>query len=101
MTKLSPITDQHSVFPAGNFPSPSVSRCGVADHFVQLYERDEFLISSVGRFVLHGLRNDSSALVIASAERLDGIGRELRDGGVDLAEMIEKGRYLQLTAPEV
>jgi PAS domain S-box-containing protein len=101
MTKPSSVADQQRPFPAGNLPSGSDCTCRVADHFVQFYDRDEFLTTSVGRFVLHGLRNQSNALVIASAEHLDGIRRELREGGVDPDEMIQQGRYLQLTATDV
>jgi PAS domain S-box-containing protein len=88
-----------SVASNGVQAAPRVTECAT-DHFVQFYERDEFLVSSVGRYVLDGLVMDGSAIVIGTPEHRDGIASHLKAAGIDLDSLIESGRYVPLDARE-
>src|SRR5688572_27068778 len=104
MTKLSTPTVvrvTRSSAPSRNDARPVAGPgVGCSDHFVQFYERDEFLVSSVGRYVLDGLVMEGSAIVIATAAHRDGIAAHLNSAGIELDSLIENGRYVPLDARE-
>lgn len=59
----------------------------VEQHFVQFYESEDFLISSVARFAESGLRQGEAVLLVATATHLDGIETRLKSRGVDLGAL--------------
>ena len=54
------------------------------DHFVQFYEKEEFLYPIVADFIADGLRAGEPAVVIAIPEHRDGIAADLSGKGFDL-----------------
>ncbi|HEX7125233.1 MAG TPA: ATP-binding protein [Thermodesulfobacteriota bacterium] len=71
--------------------------CG---HLVQFYERDAFLVETVGRFIAHGADAAGGRVVIATGPHRAGIEARLRAGGLDLAADRTPGRYVALDAAE-
>ena len=69
-------------------------------HAVQFYERDEFLLEGVTRFVSAGIGDGDCAIVIATrAHRADLDARLLRRG-LDLNAARRRGTYVTLDAAE-
>ena len=55
------------------------------DHLVQLYTRDEALVSTVARFVAHGLSGGEGAVVITTASHWTKIAERLGTDGIEVA----------------
>jgi PAS domain S-box-containing protein len=68
------------------------------EHFVQFYERDEFLIASVAGFVGEGLRAGDPVIVIATDSHRSSLNQRLREDGIDLKAARTEGRYILLDA---
>jgi hypothetical protein len=72
----------------------------VDQHAVQFYERDEFLLEGVTRFVSMGISDGDCSIVIATkAHRADLDARLLRRG-LDLNAARRRGSYIALDAAE-
>jgi PAS domain S-box-containing protein len=69
-------------------------------HIVQFYERDEFLLAEVGRFIGTALGAGDSGIVIATKAHRDGIAQRLASNGLNMTVAIAQGRYLALDAAE-
>src|SRR5687768_7437028 len=76
------------------------STCACSDHFVQFYERDDFLINALGRFVVEGLTSEASILVIATPAHQASLDAHLASVGIDVGGLRENGRYMALDAAE-
>src|SRR5687768_3487929 len=63
-----------------------------AEHFVQFYETDEFLIDSVSGFVGAALANDGNSIVIATPEHRQSLTKKLHACGINTKEAIAAGR---------
>ena len=75
------------------------SDMGEAEHFVQFYENDAFLVESVGAFVGAGLKVDQCALVIGTALHRQGIETVLRtQEAIDLEVMKARKQYVAVDA---
>jgi PAS domain S-box-containing protein len=70
------------------------------EHFVQFYESDDYLISSVAGFLGAALAEDQCAVVIATGEHRDGFERALTELAIDPAEAVDEGRLVWLDAAE-
>jgi hypothetical protein len=80
---------------------PSIRRsCACSDHFVQFYERDDFLINALGRFIVEGLTSEASILVIATPAHRASLDAHLASVGIGLGGLLENGRYVALDAAE-
>ncbi len=73
---------------------------GASEHFVQFYERDDFLAKSVAGFIGSGLNNGDSAIVIATADHRQSIEVNLALEGVDVSAAKSASRYIPLDAAE-
>jgi KaiC/GvpD/RAD55 family RecA-like ATPase len=71
-----------------------------ADHSVQFYEDDAFLVESVGRFVSSALNSGSVAIVVATGPHRERLLQELQLRGMDVASATREGRYIPLDAAE-
>src|SRR5258706_10841429 len=81
--------------------TPQVSRNTAPhprDHVVRFYEDDSFLCSTVGRFLLEGYRQGTSAIVIATSEHRLGIESALEAGGMAGSEAKRQGPLLVVDA---
>ncbi len=73
----------------------------IEEHFVEFYESDDFLISSVTRFAASGLRLGEAVLLFATAKHLDGIETRLELQGFDLATLKARGSFITRDADAV
>jgi PAS domain S-box-containing protein len=69
-------------------------------HAVQFYSDDAFLVDSISEFIGTSLLAGSAAIVIATKVHRDGIERQLRERGIDLAGALEQGRYVVLDSDQ-
>ena len=81
-------------------PRPSNGDPALDRHAVQFYDRDEFLLEGVTRFVSMGISDGDCSIVIATmAHRADLDARLLRRG-LDLHAARRRGTYIALDAAE-
>ncbi|HYN85495.1 MAG TPA: ATP-binding protein [Pyrinomonadaceae bacterium] len=80
------------------FPRPDWGAMGEAEHFVQFYESEPFLLDSVSGFVSAGLGAGDACVVVAGPRRLEILERRLAAEGVDVAASAAQGRYVALDA---
>jgi CheY-like chemotaxis protein len=78
----------------------TLERVADAEHVVQLYESDRFLVACVGRFLREPLRQGGGAMVIATVEHRAPLERalDLEELSVDAAG--RRGQYVHLDADE-
>jgi PAS domain S-box-containing protein len=69
-------------------------------HIVQFYERDDFLVGEVSRFIGTALGAGDSGIVIASKAHREGIAQRLASNSVNTALATAQGRYVALDAEE-
>jgi PAS domain-containing protein len=67
-------------------------------HIVQFYEKDDFLVESVARFLDPTLAAGGAALVVATEAHRDALADELRARGFDLDRAVLEGRFVALDA---
>ncbi|HXT49269.1 MAG TPA: PAS domain S-box protein, partial [Gemmatimonadaceae bacterium] len=79
-------------------PAASWRDAGDHEHFVQFYEQDATLVRSVSEYIQQGLGTGAGAIVIASAEHLEELERDLRAGGLDVAGAKDRGQLVVLEA---
>ncbi len=71
------------------------------DHFVQFCETDDFLITSVGKFVSTGLMQGDICIVLATQTHREGIDEYLKAAGLAVSAARAQGRYISLDAASV
>ena len=91
-----------SVAPLGQLaPVSDWSGAAGPEHFVQFYEADAFLISSLGGFVGAGLAEGDACIVVATVAHRDALDARLRTDGFDLDAARACGQYVSLDASEM
>jgi PAS domain S-box-containing protein len=91
----------HRMPPAdGSAPQVDWGQMGPAEHFVQFYESDAFLVRSVAGFIAAGLAKGDGAVVIATPSHRDDIRQGLQAEGVNVSAAVSEGRYVALDAEE-
>ena len=87
---------------AGSHPRPGTPEEGrialAHDHAVQFYESPEYLTSVVGEFVVAGLAQGDSVIIIATGKHAASFSRRLSELGVDVAAARADGRLSLLSA---
>jgi signal transduction histidine kinase len=68
------------------------------EHFVQFYEKDDFLVDSLCRFVTEALQASETAVIVATDEHLNALNRRLSERGSDVVAAITTGNYVPLSA---
>ena len=68
------------------------------EHFVQFYEKDDFLIDSLCRFVTDGLQANETVVVVATDEHLNALNRRLSERNLDVVAAITTGNYVPMSA---
>jgi PAS domain S-box-containing protein len=69
-------------------------------HVVQFFERDDFLVADVSRFIGTALGSGDAGIVIATKAHRDGIARKLAANGLNTAMATQQGRYVALDAAQ-
>lgn len=68
------------------------------EHFVQFCETDEFLITSVGKFISTGLMQGDTCIVLATQAHRDGFNEYLKAEGLSVSKARTRGKYISLDA---
>ena len=68
------------------------------EHFVQFYEHDDFIVDSLCRFVLDGLQQSETVIVVATDEHLNALNHCLSQRELDVVAAITTGHYVPLSA---
>src|SRR5215207_6156192 len=76
------------------------SAIGTSEHFVQFYERDDFLIQSVAGFIDAGLRQGEAVIILATRPHTEAIWHRLREADLDIEEAQASGRFILPEAAE-
>jgi signal transduction histidine kinase len=72
--------------------------CIESPHWVQFYERDEYLLDSLSSFIGTGLRAGEGAVLAATNEHLAALETRLLADGINLPEATRSGKYFVLDA---
>lgn len=81
-------------------PRTDWTATGPAEHFVQFYEADAFLLDAIGEFIGAGLHAGEVGIVIATAAHRADLAGRLTAAGLDVAQARASGRYVALDAAE-
>ena len=68
-----------------------------AEHFVQFYEADTFLLDSLSGFIGAGLGAGNACIVVATEVHRQGLEERLKDNGLDLAAVRARGNTSRWT----
>jgi signal transduction histidine kinase/CheY-like chemotaxis protein len=79
---------------------PSASASAHHAHVVQFYEGESFLVDAVSQYIAPALAAEGVGIVIATAQHRTAVAESLRMRGVDLAAVVDQGRYVALDAGE-
>ncbi|HET8631883.1 MAG TPA: GAF domain-containing protein [Thermomicrobiales bacterium] len=85
----------------GAAPHADWRAVGEANHFVQVYEADAFLLDAVADFIGASLRAGDVGVVLATAEHRAGLEERLAAYGLDPAAARAAGRYVALDAADL
>src|SRR4051812_39265337 len=85
--------------PTGN-PRADWSHIADSDHFVQFYESDEFLASSVAGFIGSALEAGDCGIIITTREHRMHIHKALKQRGLDVPTLRAGRRFVALDAAE-
>jgi len=70
------------------------------EHFVQFYEKDEFILGSISQFLAAGFERGEAAVVAATRSHLEGLHPLLSTRGFNVSRLTDSGQYLTLDAEE-
>jgi signal transduction histidine kinase/ActR/RegA family two-component response regulator len=73
---------------------------GEAEHFVQFYETDLFLLNSLSGFIGAGLAAGEGCIVVATKAHREALEEQLNARGLDMAAACATGQYVALDAAE-
>jgi signal transduction histidine kinase len=71
-----------------------------ANHSVQFYSEDSFLVETTSRFLAGALGDGNAAIVVANPAHRVSIARRLQTMGLDMPGARSHGRYVELDAEE-
>lgn len=70
-------------------------------HFVQFYEKDDYILESISQFLATGFERGEGAIVAASGSHLEALHPLLTTRGVDVSRLTDSGQYLPMNAEEM
>jgi hypothetical protein len=96
-------TYAHQITPSGTDAPDIPLAPGIAqrEHAVHLYESTESLCKNVADFICDGFAKGQPGLIIATAEHLAGIARELQSRQIDCEAMKKNGQLVEVDADEM
>ena len=68
------------------------------EHFVQFYESDEYLLSSLASYIATGIVSGETAVIVATGDHLDGLEKRLLAQGFNPLEVTQSGKLITLDA---
>lgn len=71
-----------------------------SDHFVQFYEADSSLLSSLSGYIGTGLSSGGAAIIIATRAHRLGLMSKLQAAGIDVLTASASGKYVSLDAAQ-
>jgi signal transduction histidine kinase/ActR/RegA family two-component response regulator len=81
-------------------PFPGWNELSEAEHFVQFYEENAFLLNSLSSFICAGLCAGEACIVVATKEHRDELEALMLNSGLDVAGARSSGQYVALDAAE-
>ncbi|MGH9969669.1 MAG: ATP-binding protein [Pyrinomonadaceae bacterium] len=81
-------------------PRTDWSEMSPAEHFVQFYEGDGFLLNSLSGFVGAAINSGDAALVVATKPHRDGLDELLLTNGLDIDAARSRRQYVSLDAAD-
>ena len=81
-------------------PRADGAEMSAADHFVQFYEADAYLLDAVADFLGEALRAGDAGIAVATRAHCEGLEERLRVAGFDLAGARSGGHYVALDAAD-
>jgi hypothetical protein len=81
-------------------PRPASGHPALDQHAVQFYEKDDFLLEGVSRFVASGISDGDSSIVIATKAHRTELESRLVRRGLDLNAARRRGSYIALDAAD-
>lgn len=82
-------------------PNKSIRAVSQKDHFVHFYEDDKHLYKNLSHYILDGLDNDETCVVVAVPQTIVQINKAIRLSGIDISKVIDSGQYITLDAEEL
>ena len=76
------------------------SKMNETEHFVQFYETDKFLMSTLCDFIDAGLESGETCIVIATKDHRKDLDQRLLNSGKDVAAIRTSGQFISLDAEE-
>jgi len=70
------------------------------DHYIQLYDEDQFLFETVGHFIATGLKAGRPGILIATPAHLGGFRATLEEKNIDVARAEKEARLVLLDAAQ-
>jgi signal transduction histidine kinase len=71
-----------------------------AEHFVQFYETDAFLLNSLSGFIGTGLSAGEAGIIVATPAHREGLEEHLQASGLDIVTARASGQFVMLDADE-
>src|SRR5271156_647041 len=94
-------TIQSADYPQMPVNKGSWSSHGEHHHGVQFYSQDKFLLEELSAYVGSALRAGDAAVVVATEQHRDSLLPWLTAQGLDIAALLEHGRFVSLNAEQV
>jgi PAS domain S-box-containing protein len=101
MNKTSSVAAKSNGYPrraSGLVPVIEPLPRSATEHFVQFYDRDESLVSSVTQFLRDGFEDEESAIIICTNDHARAIELLLETVGVDVVGLKKAGTFVTLDA---
>ena len=74
---------------------------GGHQHGVQFYSQDKFLLEELSQYIGQAVLAGYSAVVVATDQHRNGLLQRLTALGLDVPDLLEKGRFVELEARQV
>lgn len=81
-------------------PITDWSQIGDYDHFVQFYESDKSLLSTLSNYIASAINLGKLAFVVITSQHRDALNLKLQELGIDVDLAISSGKYILLDANE-
>lgn len=82
-------------------PGGGWSQHGDHQHGVQFYSQDKFLLQELSEYIGKALQTGNAAIVVATEQHRNGLLQWLTAQGLDVAGLLEKGRFIAMDAGQL